>query len=142
MSFGLDCLDLRMRDLRAAKEEGRLSVHRVHLTRHQKFLHPPDPLEPCEFQYSRSIPKLCCESPPPFLTGGIDLRDHPLQQDRIRSGVDLRDRPDPRLVNISIGKMIQQLPKGEDAEFLLEEVGPQRTYALEILYRIGQYGRE
>ena len=129
-----------MGDLRPSHEEARLPVHEVRLAGLQRLLYPLDALEPGELEGARSVGEPGREAAAPLLARGLDAGDDAGEQDVLGLRGDLGDGADARLVDVAVGEMVQQVAEGVDAQLLPEQVGPQRTDALEVFDGIGQYG--
>src|SRR6185312_3892587 len=128
-----------MRYRRIALEKSGLPINQVFAAYLHQPLDPADPLEPYQFQCPAGVTQLRHQPPALPVSEHLHTDDLARHLDIIRIRTDILYQLDPGPVHMPVGKMIQKVRKGEYAQFLLQELCPQRAHAFQIFDRVTQY---
>ncbi len=91
------------------------------------LLHPVYALEPRELEETGLVRHLCSHAFCAFVTGHFHLHNRACHLDVIGLHVDVANLADFGFVHMAKRKMLQQVLKGEDGEFLLQQLSTLRT---------------
>ena len=75
-----------------------------------------------------------------FFTNNFHVQQHTFDLNQVHARIELTDHLHLGAINVSEGKMLQQVTKRKNLKFLFQQVSPQGTYPFQVLDGIGQYG--
>ena len=131
--IALHLVDVGMCDLDASIEHRRASEYDVSGTALIILLRIFHTLEPNEVDYPGAVGETCDQTGLTACGYRLKRKNLPLELDVRHGTVDLADIVYAAPVHIFIWIVIEQVAETDDAEFLLENLCPDRSHSLEVL---------